>query len=68
MKKSILQSKKLFRSKKDRIIAGVCGGIGEYLEVDPTIVRIVFVLLTLAGGFPGIILYGALWIIVPEEK
>lgn len=56
------------RSKKDRKIAGVCGGLGAYLRMDPTIIRIMFVFLALPGGFPGIIPYVLLWIIIPEEK
>ena len=59
--------KRLYRSKKERIIAGVCGGIGEYLGIDPTIVRILWVLLGLMGG-SGIIAYIISWIIIPEEK
>ena len=59
--------KRLYRSKKERIIAGVCGGIGEYLGIDPTIVRILWVLLGLMGG-SGIIAYIIAWIIIPEEK
>jgi len=58
--------KRLYRSKDERMLAGVCGGIGEYLEVDPTLIRVVTVLLALAGG-PGIIAYIVLWIVVPER-
>jgi phage shock protein PspC (stress-responsive transcriptional regulator) len=49
----------------DRQIAGVCGGLAEYLNTDPTIVRLVFVALTLLGG-PGLLLYIILAIVVPE--
>jgi len=59
--------KRLYRSKKERIIAGVCGGLGEYFGIDPTIVRIIWVLLGLMGG-SGIIAYIIAWIIIPEEK
>ena len=59
--------KKLYRSKKDRIIAGVCGGLAEYLELDPTIVRLIWVLVSLGYGL-GILLYLIAWLIVPEEK
>jgi phage shock protein C len=48
------------------MFAGVCGGIAEYLEVDPTLVRLVFVALTLMGG-PGIIMYIVLMLVVPEQ-
>ena len=58
--------KRLYRSTKDRMLAGVCGGIAEYLDVDPTLVRLVFVALTFLGG-PGIVIYIALMLIVPEN-
>jgi phage shock protein C len=60
--------KRLYRSKKDQKIGGVCGGLGEYFNIDPTIVRIIFVVLALPGGFPGIIPYFILWVVVPEKK
>jgi len=49
------------------MIAGVCAGIGDYLDIDPTIVRIAFVLLAFAGG-AAILAYLIMWVIVPEEK
>lgn len=58
--------KKLYRSKTNRIIFGVCGGLGEYFEIDPLIVRILFIVLSLAHG-AGIIAYILLAIVVPEE-
>ena len=58
--------KRLYRSRQDRMFAGVCGGIAEYLDVDPTLVRLVFVALTLMGG-PGFIIYIVLMLIVPED-
>lgn len=58
--------KRLYRSTRDRMFAGVCGGIAEYLDVDPTLVRLVFVALTLMGG-PGLIIYIVLMLIVPED-
>ncbi|NOQ37949.1 PspC domain-containing protein [archaeon] len=58
--------KKLYRSKKDRMLAGVCGGIGEYFGIDSTLVRILWVLLTFGGG-AGIILYIICAIVVPEK-
>ena len=57
--------KKLYRSSSDKKIAGVCGGLAEYFNIDPTIIRIVFVILLLPGGFPGLIPYVILWIVVP---
>jgi phage shock protein C len=60
-------SKRLMRSSVDKKIAGVCGGFAEYLEVDPTIVRIVWIFVTIATGFlPGIIVYLAAWLLMPE--
>lgn len=59
--------KRLYRSETDRQIAGVCGGLADYFNLDVTRIRIVFVLLTLAGG-PGFILYIAIWIAAPNES
>ena len=59
--------RKLYRSKKNRVIAGVCGGIGEYFNVDPTLIRVVWVLFALAFG-SGILVYIIAWIIIPEKK
>lgn len=60
-------TKRLYRSKKNRVIAGVCGGIGEYFNIDPTLVRLLWILFMFAGG-SGILAYIIAWIIVPEEK
>ncbi len=57
--------KRLYRSTQNRMFAGVCGGIAEYLDVDPTLVRLAFVALSLMGG-PGIPLYIILMLIAPE--
>ena len=59
--------KRLYRSTKDRILGGVCAGVADYFDVDPTIVRLIWVLLTLAWG-AGLLLYIIAWIIVPEQK
>jgi phage shock protein PspC (stress-responsive transcriptional regulator) len=56
---------RLMRSRHDRMISGVCGGLGVYFEIDPTIVRLVMVLLAFAGI--GLVLYPALWIVMPSE-
>lgn len=60
------ENKKLYRSKENRIIAGVCGGLGEYFNVDPVLVRVAFILLAFVHGF-GILLYIVLMIILPLE-
>jgi phage shock protein PspC (stress-responsive transcriptional regulator) len=59
-------NKKLYRSRTDRIIFGVCGGLGKYFEVDSLIFRILFVLLVLGSGF-GVLLYIILAIVIPSE-
>lgn len=58
--------KTMMRSAKDRKIAGVCGGLGEYLEVDPVIFRILFVFLIFMGG-AGLIIYLILLLVMPEQ-
>ena len=63
-----LRPKQLIRSRSNRKIAGVCAGFGEYLDLDISLVRILWVFVTLmAGVFPGVIAYVLAWIIVPEE-
>ncbi|MBO5361865.1 MAG: PspC domain-containing protein [Paludibacteraceae bacterium] len=58
--------KKLYRSS-NRILAGVCGGIAEYFDVDPTLIRVVFAVLTLfSAAFPGLLLYIILMILIPN--
>lgn len=57
--------KLLYRSEKNKIIGGVCGGLGEYFNIDPSIVRIVFALAFFTEGF-GLLLYIILWIILPS--
>ena len=60
-----MEEKKLRRSN-DKMIAGVCAGLAEYFNIDPVLVRIIVVVLSLAGG-PGIVLYIILWIVMPES-
>ncbi len=57
---------KLYRSRSNRMIAGVCGGLGAYLKIDPIFIRLLFILLLFGSRF-GFILYVLLWILVPEE-
>ena len=59
----------LRRSVHDRVIAGVCAGIADYFGLDPTVVRVAYVLLSiLSVGFPGTLIYIILWIVVPERE
>lgn len=60
--------KQLRRSNKERMIAGVCGGIAEYFDFDPGIVRIVYVLVSVISvAFPGILFYLLMWMIIPRS-
>ena len=61
-----MQGKRLVRSRNDRMIAGVAGGLAAMLNIDPLLVRIVLVALTFLNGF-GFMLYLALWLLVPNE-
>ena len=58
--------KTLRRSREHRMLSGVCGGIGEYFNIDPTLVRIGVVALTLFTGGTGLLAYGIAWIVMPE--
>lgn len=56
------------RSRKHRMIAGVCGGIADSLGWDPTLVRILYILVSIfSAAFPGILVYIILWLVMPEE-
>jgi len=59
-------AKKLYRSRSDRKIAGVCGGIAQHFDIDPVLVRVLAVILLLCGS-AGLLAYIILWIVVPEE-
>jgi phage shock protein C len=57
----------LYLSRRNRKIAGVCGGIAEWLGWDPTVVRVLFILVSvLSAAFPGILVYAILWLVVPR--
>ncbi len=61
-----MSEKKLYRSRTNRQIAGVCGGWGEFFDIDPTIIRLALVFLTLWWG-GGLLLYAIAWFVIPEE-
>ena len=61
------ESKTLYRSAQNKIIAGVAGGIGEYFQIDPTIIRIIFIILTLFHG-SGLLIYIIMWVILPPRS
>lgn len=58
--------KKLYRSDRNKMICGVCGGVGEYFEIDPTIIRLLFALFACSGS--GIVVYFLAAIIIPRES
>jgi len=62
-----VETKRLARSRSNRVIAGVCGGLGQYFGVNPLIFRILFILIAAPGGIPGILLYLILWLVMPEQ-
>ena len=68
MKSKSFKGKRLLRSKKNKVIAGVCGGIGEYLGVDPVVIRLIWVVVSLFSLGAGILAYIIAWIIIPEGK
>jgi phage shock protein C len=57
--------RRLYRSRTNKVIAGVCGGLAEYFNVDPVIIRIIAFILLLPGGLPGLLPYLVLWLVVP---
>ena len=61
------QRKRIYRSTSNKVLAGVCGGIGEYFNVDPTVVRIAWILLSILPLIPGIIIYILAWFIIPRR-
>jgi phage shock protein C len=61
-----MSSEKLYRSSTNKVIAGVCGGLGDYFDIDPMIIRALFVLAFFMSG-SGVVLYLALWVIIPEN-
>ena len=61
-----MPAKRLYRSRKNRVIAGVCGGLAEYLDIDPALVRLIVLLLAFANGI-GFVFYFVAWLVIPQE-
>ncbi len=61
-----METKRLYRSQTDKILGGVCAGLGKFFGLDATVVRLIFIVLTLMGA-SGVILYLILWVVVPPE-
>ena len=57
----------LYRSKNNRILGGVCAGLGEHLDVDPTVIRLIWAVVSVLSIGTGIIIYTLAWIIIPED-
>jgi len=63
-----LRERRIFRSREHRTLAGICGGLGEYLEVDPVFVRLLWVIGTCVTGIvPGLLAYVVGWLVVPDR-
>ncbi|MBQ4022994.1 MAG: PspC domain-containing protein [Prevotella sp.] len=62
-----MEKKRLTRST-DRVLGGVCGGIAEYFDWDPTLVRVGYLFLTLFTVFSGVLIYPILWLVIPEKR
>jgi phage shock protein C len=59
--------KRLYRSRKEKMLGGVCGGLGEHIDVDPTIIRLAWAVVTVLSVGMGILIYLIAWIIIPES-
>ncbi|MEK6863270.1 MAG: PspC domain-containing protein [Nanoarchaeota archaeon] len=59
--------KRLYRSRNDRVFGGVCGGIAQYLDVDPVVVRLIWAVFSLVSMGMGVLAYLIAWVIIPEE-
>ena len=59
-------TKRLYRPRDGRVVAGVCAGLAAYFRVDPTLVRLAFALVTVFGGL-GVLIYLCAWVVIPEE-
>jgi len=61
-----METKRLYRSKIDRVLGGVCGGLGKYFNIDPVLARVLWAVSFFVGGV-GFLAYIIAWIIIPEE-
>ena len=62
-----MEKKRLMRSN-DNMIAGICAGIADYFELDPTLVRVGYILLSIFTAFAGVLAYLVLWLVIPKQK
>lgn len=64
-----VKNKKLYKSTNNKMLSGVCAGFADFIGIDPTIVRVIYALVSFfTGGFPGVIIYFMLAIIIPEDN
>ena len=61
------ESRKLYRSRNRRMVAGVCGGLADYFDIDPTVIRVLFLILAVFGG-SGLVVDLVMWIVVPDAS
>jgi phage shock protein C len=60
--------RKLYRSRSNRMVAGVTAGLADYFDLDPTLMRVVYVIGSImSAAFPGLLIYAVLWVVIPEE-
>ena len=59
--------KKLYRSKKNKVMGGVCGGIGEYFDIDPVVIRLIWLLAIFFRGM-GVVTYLVAWLVIPKKR
>jgi len=61
--------KRMTRSEENKMIGGVCGGIAEYFDMDPTLIRLIYILISIFSvAFPGILVYLILWVVIPQKN
>jgi phage shock protein C len=66
--KGIMEPKRLYRSTTNKVFAGVCGGLGEYLNIDPVLIRLLWLLIVIATGiFPGVVVYIIAIFVIPKK-
>ncbi len=64
-----MEQRKLYRSRSNRVFAGVCGGLGEYFNIDPTVIRLIWLLASVFTGFvPGAVVYIITMLVIPESR
>jgi phage shock protein PspC (stress-responsive transcriptional regulator) len=60
--------KRLYRSKNERMLGGVCAGLGEHFDIDPTVIRLAWAVITVLSIGTGVLVYIIAWILIPEEE